>query len=61
MSILTILIVLLVVGVILYLINNFVPLDPKIKTIINWVVVIVVIIWLIKALGLFSALSNVKV
>lgn len=61
MPILYVLLVLIVVGIILYLINNYVPLDPKIKTIINWVVVIVVIIWLLKVFNVFAALSGVKV
>ena len=61
MPILTILIVLIVVGVILYLINNYVPMDRKIKSILNVVVVIVVIMWLLKAFGLLSSLGNFKV
>jgi len=60
MNLLTILIVLVVVGVILYVINNFVPMDAKIKTIINWTVVIVVILWLLKALGVWSYLGSVN-
>lgn len=52
MSLLTIIIVLVVVGVVLYLINTYVPMDSKIKTILNWAVVIILIIWLLKAFGL---------
>lgn len=61
MSILTIIIVLIVVGVVLYLINNYIPMDRKIKSILNVVVVIVVIIWLLKAFGLLNSLGNFKV
>ena len=61
MPILTILIVLIIVGVVLYLINNYIPMDRKIKSILNIVVVICVIIWLLKAFGLFDSLGNVKV
>ena len=61
MNLLTILIVLVVVGVILYLINTMIPIDGKIKTIINWVVVIFVVIWLLKSLGLFSSLNSVHI
>jgi hypothetical protein len=43
----TLIVVLLVVGVVLYLINNYVPMDPKIKNILNIVVVIAVVIWLL--------------
>lgn len=61
MDLLTIIIVLLVAGALLYLINRFVPMDAKIKTILNWVVVIVIILWLLKAFGLFDVLKNVNV
>jgi hypothetical protein len=59
MSLLTIIIVLVVVGIILFLINKFVPIDGNIKTVLNWVVIIVIIIWLLKAFGLFDALKSV--
>ena len=61
MPILTILIVLIVVGVILYLINNYIPMDRKIKSILNIVVVIGVIIWLLKAFNLLGNLASMKV
>lgn len=61
MSLLTVLLVLIVVGVILWLVNAYIPMDGKIKTIINWVVVIFVIIWLIKAFGLLNSLNSVRI
>lgn len=61
MSLLTIIVVLVIVGVALYLINRFIPMDAKIKTILNWAIVIIVIIWLVKATGLLSGLSSVKI
>ena len=61
MNLLTVLIVLVVVGVALWLINSYVPMDGKIKTILNWVTVIAVIIWLCKSFGLFAALGGVRV
>ena len=61
MSLITIVIVLIVVGVVLWLINTYIPMDRKIKNILNIVVVIVVIIWLLQSFGLLGALSNVKV
>ncbi len=51
MPLLTILIVLIVAGFLLWLVNNFIPMDRKLKTILNVVVVIIVIIWLLKAFG----------
>ena len=61
MSILTVVIVLIVVGVVLYLINNYIPMDGKIKQIINWVVVIAVIVWVLKVFGLFAELAKIHV
>jgi len=61
MPILTIIIVLIVVGVLLWLVNTYVPMDGKIKNILNVVVIICVVIWLLKVFGVFSSMSNVKV
>ncbi len=54
MSLIMLLITLVVVGVILYLINTLIPMDGKIKTIINVVVVLAVCIWLLGQFGLLS-------
>jgi hypothetical protein len=61
MPLLTIVIVLIVVGVLLWLINNYIPMDGKIKSILNAVVVIVVVIWLLQAFGLLGSLSGIRV
>ena len=61
MPLLTILIVLIVVGVILWLVNNYIPMDAKIKTILNVVAVICVVIWLLHAIGAFKYLGTVRV
>lgn len=61
MPLLTILLVLIVVGVILWLINSYIPMDRKIKNILNAVVVILVVIWLLQAFGLLDSLKQVKV
>lgn len=61
MSLLSIIIALIVVGVLLYLLNQFVPMDAKIKRIINIVVVVVVIIWILKVLGAWNYLSNITI
>jgi hypothetical protein len=60
MSLLYIVIVLIVIGIALWLANTYIPMDAKIKKILNIVVVIVVIIWLLRALGAFSYIENVK-
>lgn len=61
MSIIGLIITLAVVGLILWLINTYVPMDQKIKNILNIVVVIFVILWLLQAFGILGSLSNVKV
>jgi hypothetical protein len=47
---------LIIIGVALYLINAFIPMDAKIKQILNIVVVIVVVLWLLQAFGLLGVL-----
>lgn len=54
MPLLNVLIVLIVVGVILWLINSYIPMDRKIKSILNVVAVIFVIIWLLQVFGIFT-------
>jgi multisubunit Na+/H+ antiporter MnhE subunit len=49
MSLIGLILTLVVVGVLLWLLNNYVPMDSKIKTIINVVVVIVVVVWLYRS------------
>lgn len=58
MSVLTILVVLVVVGVALYLINRYVPMDGKVKTVLNWVVIGFLIVWLLQGLGVITFLGN---
>lgn len=61
MSLITLVITLVVVGVLLWLINTYLPMDATIKRIINIVVIIVVVIWLLSVFGLFASLGNVNV
>jgi hypothetical protein len=61
MSLITVLIILVVAGLLLWLVNTYIPMDHKIKTIFNIVVVIVVIVWLLKIFGLFQYLANIRV
>ena len=61
MPLLTVFIVLIVVGVILWLVNTYIPMDRKIKNILNIVVVIVVVVWLLKVFGLLGSLKNLNV
>jgi len=54
MSLINIVIVLVVVGLVLWLINRFIPMQSTIKSILNIVVIIVVILWLLKAFGIWG-------
>ena len=58
---LQIIVVLIVVGVLLWLVNNYIPMDGKIKNILNVVVVILVVLWLLQAFGLLGSLGSVGV
>jgi hypothetical protein len=57
MSLISLVGVLIVIGVLLWLINNYLPMDGKIKSILNAVVVIVVILWLLQVQLARSTLS----
>ncbi len=48
MGLIDLVIVLIVVGVLLWLVNTLIPMDPKIKQIINVVVIIVIVLWLLR-------------
>lgn len=61
MSILSLILVIVVVGVLLWALNSFVPMDSKVKSILNIVVVILLIVWLLRAFGLIGALSSIHV
>lgn len=61
MSLIGLVLTLVVVGVLLWLLNNYVPMDGKIKSIINVVVVIVVVIWVLQAAGLLGSLQNIRI
>jgi len=60
MPLLHVALVLIVVGVVLWLINRFIPMAGSIKTILNVVVVIVVILWLLQVFGIFSYHSMIR-
>ena len=60
MPLIHIVLVLIVVGVLLWLINSFIPMDSKIKSLLNIVVVIGVIIWLLQAFGIIGSISHFR-
>jgi hypothetical protein len=54
MTLIGLIVTLVVVGLLLWLINQFIPMDPKIKTILNIVVLVAVVLWLLSAFGLLT-------
>jgi hypothetical protein len=64
MPLITIVITLIVVGVLLWLVNTYVPMDAKIKQVLNVVVLICVILWILNLFlggGALNAVNNVRV
>lgn len=61
MSLVSLVITLIVVGVLLWLVNNYIPMDSKIKRILNIVVVVAVVVWLLNLLGLMDSIRNIRV
>ncbi len=61
MPLLQVVMVLIVVGVILWLINRFIPMQGTIKSILNAVVVIAVVLWLLNIFGLFNSFAHIRV
>lgn len=61
MPLLSVVITLIVIGVLLWLVNAYIPMDAKIKNILNIVVLVAVVLWLLSAFGLFGHLGNVRV
>ena len=61
MPLITLVMVLIVVGVLLWLVNSYIPMAGSIKKILNAVVVIVVVLWLLNVFGLIGSLSRIRV
>ena len=61
MPLITVVLTICVVGVLLWLINRFIPMQSQVKGILNGVVVIVLVIWLINAFGLLHYLTQFRV
>jgi hypothetical protein len=61
MSLLTLIFVIVLVGVLLWAVNRFIPMDSKIRTILNAVVVILLIVWLLDVFGILNSISRIRV
>jgi predicted membrane protein len=61
MPLLNLIVPLIVVGVVLWLINRYIPMASSIKTILNVVVVVVVAVWVLQSVGLWSQMSTFRI
>jgi hypothetical protein len=61
MPLINLVIVLVVVGVVLWVINSYIPMQATIKKILNVVVIIVVVIWLLSAFGVIGNISTIRI
>jgi len=61
MPLITLVVTLIVVGVLLWLVNTYIPMDPKIKTILYVVIVIAVVLWLLQVFGVLGSLHSARV
>ncbi len=61
MPLVNLIIVLIVVGVVLWLINTYIPMQATIKRILNAVVVIAVVLWLLSAFGMLGTLERIHI
>jgi hypothetical protein len=61
MSLIHVVLVLVVVGVLLWLVNSYIPMAGSIKSILNAVVIIAVVLWLLSIFGLIGELSNIRI
>jgi len=60
MSLIPVLVALMVVGVLLWLVNQYIPMDRKIKTILNVVVVVAVVLWLLYGFGVLGHAGGIR-
>ena len=61
MSLISVVVVLVVVGVVLWLINTYIPMASSIKSILNVVVIIVVAIWLLQTFGVLGHINGINI
>jgi hypothetical protein len=61
MSLISLVLTLIVVGVLLWLVNTYIPMDGKIKNILNAVVVVCVVVWLLYAFGILNHSGDIRV
>lgn len=61
MSLISLVVILIVVGVLLWLVNTYIPMEPTMKKIINIVVIVVVCLWLLSLAGILPDLNAIRI
>lgn len=61
MPLIQLIVVLVVVGVLLWAVNEYIPMEARIKQIMNIVVVIAVVLWLLQVFGILGGMGNIRV
>ena len=61
MTLVQIAIVLIVVGVVMWLINTYIPMMGAIKSLLNLVVIVVVVIWLLQIFGIIGPIPGMRI
>jgi hypothetical protein len=61
MPLINLVVILIVVGLLLWLVNNYIPMAGSIKSILNAVVVIAVVLWLLRAFGVLNSISGLRI
>jgi hypothetical protein len=59
MSLLTLMLLIVVVGVVLWAVNTYLPMEPRVKQILNIVVILLLVYYLLRALGIWAALARI--
>jgi hypothetical protein len=60
MPLVNLVIALIVVGVALWLINTYIPMASSIKSILNVVVVVAVVVWVLQSVGMWGGITSYK-
>lgn len=61
MPLINFIVILVVVGLLLWLVNNYIPMDRKIRRILNIVVVVLVVVWLLQVFGILGSIGNMRI
>jgi hypothetical protein len=61
MSLITLIVTLVVVGVIMWLVNQYVPMEPGIRRILNIAVLVLLVLWLLSSLGFLGSLNQIRI